>query len=56
MVDGFIPMMFLLFRTFGKTLHVATNTEETVLDILYERVNKLLLLLLFSNIKNRKAK
>ena len=40
MVDGLILMMFLLFRTFRKTLHVATNTEETILDILYERVNK----------------
>ena len=44
MVDGLILMMFLLFRTFRKTLHVATNTEETILDILYERVNKILLL------------
>ena len=40
MVDGLILMMFLLFQTFRKTLHVATNTEETILDILYERVNK----------------
>ena len=43
-------MMFLLFRTFRKTLHVATNTEETILDILYERVNKILLLLLYEKI------
>ena len=47
MVDGLILMMFLLFRTFRKTLHVATNTEETILDILYERVNKILLLLYY---------
>ena len=46
MVDGLILMMFLLFRAFRKTLHVATNTEETILDTLYERVNKILLLLL----------
>ena len=42
MVAGLILMMFLLFRTFRKTLHVATNTQETILDILYERVNKIL--------------
>ena len=40
-------MMFLLFQTLGKkTLHVATIVEEVNQDTLYERVNKLLLLLL----------
>ena len=53
MVDGLILMMFLLFRTFRKTLHVATNTEETILDILNERVNKILLLL--CAMKHRKS-
>ena len=47
MVDRLILMMFLLFRTFRKTLHVATNTEETILDILYERVNKKLFFIFF---------
>ena len=46
MVDGLILMMFLLFRTFGKTLHVVTNTEETVLDILYKRVNKIIIIII----------
>ena len=46
MVDGLILMMFLLFRTFEKTLHVATNTEETILDILYERVNKNIIIII----------
>ena len=46
-------MMFLLFQTFGKkTLHVATYNSQQIMNNeshtkMYERVNKLLLLLLF---------